>query len=229
MPKSKNVERDANAQPKKLPYGINGDIDGAFSRMESVAEGQTRAKQADAAYEDKLGEYTSWLYENGFTASQWRQADPKDFKLGKHDRAYKAHKNFYDEAKMRYATDLEKSGDYSDAPLMPLWSMSKKAIEAAGYPKRVHIALVELKDDANQGMRKIRERLETLERKDDDGETIPKTKAQRNADSLLAIYKRVTDDEDTTADDQEYACAALEATAVAIKCESEYLKLISEV
>ena len=225
MPKSKNVERDANAQA----YGINADVDGAFSRMESVAACQTRAKQAEAAYEDKLGEYTSWLYENGFIASQWRQADPKDFKLGKHDRAYKAHKNFYDDAKMHYAMDLEKSGDYSDTPLMPLWNMSKKAIEAAGYPKRVHIALVELKDDANQGMRKIRERLETLERKDDDGETIPKTKAQRNADSLLAIYKRVANNEDMAADRQGDAFAALRAAAVEVGCESEYLTLISEV
>ena len=139
--------------------------------MGDVAMCQSKAKQAEAAYEDSLSEYCQWLHDNGFVASQYRQADIRKF-ADKDDPAYKAHKAFYDDSKVNYAGKLAASGEYSDVDLMPLYSMTKKALDAAGYAKRVHIALVELKDDANQGMRKIRERLETLESQDENGDSV---------------------------------------------------------
>jgi hypothetical protein len=189
---------------------------------------QSKAKQAEAAYEDSLSEYCQWLHDHGFTASQYRQADIRKF-ADKDDPAYKAHKAFYDDAKVNYASKLAATGEYSDVDLMPLYSMTKKALDAAGYAKRVHIALVELKDDANQGMRKIRERLETLESQDENGNPVAKTEAQRDAANLLAIYKRRMADEDMPADELKHKIANLQNTAVEQECELEYIALISEV
>jgi len=237
MAKKANVERDVNAQQslesvkgelQQAVYGINADIAGAFERMESVAVCQSKAKQAEAAYEDSLSEYCQWLHDNGFTASQYRQADVKQF-VDKDDPAYKAHKAFYDDAKFNYASKLASSGEYSDVPLMPLYGMTKKAIEAAGHPKRVSIALVELKDDANQGIRKIRERLETLESRDENGDPVAKSEAERDAANLVAIYKRRMADEDMPADELKHKIAALQVCAVEQECELEYMALISEI
>lgn len=213
---------------QQMTYGINADVAGAFERMGDVAMCQSKAKQAEAAYEDSLSEYCQWLHDNGFTASQYRQADVSIF-TDKDDPAYKAHKAFYDDAKVNYASKLAASGEYSDVDLMPLYSMTKKALDAAGYAKRVHIALVELKDDANQGMRKIRERLETLENQDENGDPVTKTEAQRDAANLLAIYKRKAGNEDTPADEMKAQFAALQVCAVEMGCELEYIALISEV
>jgi hypothetical protein len=237
MAKKANVERDVNAQQslesvkgeiQQAVYGINADIAGAFERMESVAVCQSKAKQAEAAYEDSLSEYCQWLHDNGFTASQYRQADVRKF-ADKDDPAYKAHKAFYDDAKINYASKLASSGEYSEVDLMPLYSMTKKAIEAAGHPKRVSIALVELKDDANQGIRKIRERLETLESRDENGDPVAKSEAERDAASLAAIYKRRMADEDMPADELKHKIAALQVCAVEQECELEYIALISEI
>jgi hypothetical protein len=107
--------------------------------------------------------------------------------------------------------------------------MTKKALEAAGHPKRVHIALVELKDDANQGIRKIRERLETLESQDENGDPVAKSEAERDAANLVAIYKRKANNEDTPADEQRNQFAALQVCAVEMGCELEYIALISEI
>ena len=213
---------------QQMTYGINTDVAGAFERMGDVAMCQSKAKQAEAAYEDSLSEYCQWLHDNGFTASQYRQADINIF-TDKNDPAYKAHKAFYDDAKVNYASKLAASGEYSDVDLMPLYSMTKKALDAAGYAKRVHIALVELKDDANQGMRKIRERLETLESQDENGDPVTKTEAQRDASNLLAIYKRRMADEDMPADELKHKIANLQNTAVEQECELEYIALISEI
>ena len=237
MAKKANVERDNNAQTtldavkselKQITYGINADVAGAFERMESVAVCQSKAKHAEANYDESLSEYCAWLHDNGFTASQYRQADVRNF-ADKDDPAYKAHKAFYDDAKVNYAGWLEASDDYSDVPLMPLYSMTKKAIEAAGHPKRVTIALQELKADANQGIRKIRERLETLESRDENGDPVTKTEAQRDAANLLAIYKRRMADEDMPADELKHKIANLQNTAVEQECELEYIALISEI
>lgn len=237
MAKKANVERDVNAQPmaavkselQQAVYGINADVSGAFERMESVAACQSSAKQAEAAYEDSLGDYCNWAHENGFTSKHYTQAVEADYAEGKDDPAYKAQKAFYDAAKLKYAAKLEASDDYSDVALIPLWEMNKTKLEAAGHPKRVSIALQELKADANQGIRKIRERLETLERADDDGNPIPKTEAQRDAANLAAIYKRKAGNEDTPADEQRNQFAALQVCAVEMGCELEYIALISEI
>lgn len=238
MAKKANVERDVNAQQslesvkgelQQAVYGINADISGAFERMESVAVYQSKAKQAEHEYDESLGEYTGWLHDNGFTASQFRQAQAKQFAEGTDDPAYKAHKAFYDDSKMNYAAKLAATGDYSDIDLMPLYSMTKKAIEAAGHSKRIHIALVELKDDANQGIRKIRERLETLESQDENGDPVAKSEAERDAANLVAIYKRKASNEDTPADEQRNQFAALQVCAVEVGCELEYIALISEI
>jgi len=237
MAKKANVERDVNAQQslesvkgelQQAVYGINADVAGAFERMESVAVCQSKAKHAEANYDESLSEYCAWLHENGFTASQYRQADVKQF-ADKEDPAYKAHKAFYDAAKVNYAGWLEASDDYSDVPLMPLYGMTKKAIEAAGHPKRVTIALQELKADANQGIRKIRERLETLESRDENGDPIAKSEAERDAANLVAIYKRRMADEDMPADELKHKIANLQNTAVEQECELEYMALISEI
>ncbi len=238
MAKKANVERDVNAQQslesvkgelQQAVYGINADISGAFERMESVAVYQSKAKQAEHKYDESLGEYTDWLHDNGFTASQFRQAQAKQFAEGADDPAYKAHKAFYDDAKMNYAAKLAATGDYSDIDLMPLYDMTKKAVEAAGHPKRVHIALVELKDDANQGIRKIRERLETKESQDENGDPVAKSEAERDAANLVAIYKRRMADEDMPADELKHKIAALQVCAVEQECELEYMALISEI
>lgn len=238
MAKKANVERDDNAQATldavkselhQAVYGINADIAGAFERMGDVAMCQSKAKQAEAAYEDSLSDYCQWLHDNGFTASQYSQADAKQFAKGNDDPAYKAHKAFYDDSKVNYASKLAASDEYSDVDLMPLYSMTKKALDAAGYAKRVYIALVELKADANQGMRKIRERLETLESQDENGNPVTKTEAQRDAANLLAIYKRRMADEDMPADELKHKIANLQNTAVEQECELEYIALISEV
>ena len=213
---------------QQMTYGINTDVAGAFERIGDVAMCQSKAKQAEAAYEDSLSEYCQWLHDNGFTASQYRQADINVF-TDKNDPAYKAHKAFYDDAKVNYASKLAATGEYSDVDLMPLYSMTKKALDAAGYAKRVHIALVELKDDANQGMRKIRERLETLESQDENGDPVIKTEAQRDASNLLAIYKRKAGNEDTPADEMKAQFAALQVCAVEMGCELEYIDAISEI
>ena len=213
---------------QQITYGINADVAGAFERMGDVAMCQSKAKQAEAAYEDSLSESCQWLHDNGFTASQYRQADIRKF-ADKDDPAYKAHRAFYDDAKVNYASKLAASGEYSDVDLMPLYSMTKKALDAAGYAKRIHIALVELKDDANQGMRKIRERLETLESQDENGDPVTKTEAQRDAANLLAIYKRKAGNEDTPADEMKAQFAALQVCAVEMGCELEYIALISEI
>ena len=238
MAKKANVERDVNAQQslesvkgelQQAVYGINADVAGAFERMESVAVCQSKAKHAEANYDESLGEYCAWLHDNGFTASQYRQADVKQFAEGTDDPAYKAHKAFYDDAKVNYAGWLEASDDYRDVPLMPLYSMTKKAIEAAGHPKRVTIALQELKADANQGIRKIRERLETLERRDENGDPVAKSEAERDAANLVAIYKRRMADENMPADELKHKIANLQNTAVEQECELEYIALISEI
>ena len=238
MAKKANVERDDKAQATldavkgelhQAVYGINADIAGAFERMGDVAMCQSKAKQAEAAYEDSLSEYCQWLHDNGFTASQYSQADAKQFAKGNEDPAYKAHKAFYDDSKVNYASKLAATGEYSDVDLMALYSMTKKALDAAGYAKRVHIALVELKADANQGMRKIRERLETLESQDENGDPVTKTEAQRDASNLLAIYKRKAGNEDTPADEMKAQFAALQVCAVEMGCELEYIALISEI
>jgi len=236
MAKKANIERDVKAQPmaaakselQQAVYGINADITGAFERMESVAACQSKAKQAEEAYENSLGDYCKWAHESGFTSKHYTQAVAADYAEGKDDPAYKAQKAFYDAAKLNYATRLEASDDYSEVPLIPLWEMSATKLEAAGHPKRVSIALRELKDDANQGIRKIRERLETLERADEDGNPIPKTEAQRDAASFTAIYKRRMADENMPADELKYKLAALQDCAVEQGCELEYIAMISE-
>lgn len=238
MAKKANVERDVNAQQslesvkgelQQAVYGINADIAGAFERMESVAVCQSKAKQAEAEYEDSLGEYCKWAHANGFTSKHYTQAVAADYAEGKDDPAYKAHKAFYDAAKLKYATKLEASDDYSEVALIPLWEMNKAKLEAAGHPKRVSIALVELKGDANQGIRKIRERLETLESRDENGDPVAKSEAERDAASLAAIYKRRMADENMPADELKHKIAALQVCAVEQECELEYIALISEI
>lgn len=237
MAKKANVERDVNAQQslesvkgelQQAVYGINADVSGAFERMESVAACQSSAKQAEAAYEETLGDYCKWAHENGFTSKHYTQAAEANYAEGKDDPAYKAQKAFYDAAKLKYATKLEASDDYSEVALIPLWDMNKAKLEAAGHPKRVSIALQELKGDANQGIRKIRERLETLERRDENGDPVAKSEAERDAANLVAIYKRRMADEDMPADELKHKIAALQVCAVEQECELEYMALISE-
>ena len=175
---------------------------------------ENAAKEAAAI---GLGETVANLVDSGQTSMDWTKPDAKQFTLGKDDAAFKGRKTFYDDAKRDIAFGYVTAKDYGlpakflerDA-FDTIYRWTKKKIENEGMQPAVYVALETIRYDANQTVRKIRERMRTIEKGDDKTPKVESTDTEKDIKDFQRIINRLLNREDLSAEEVEYKLTALQ-------------------
>ena len=175
---------------------------------------ENAAKEAAA---EGLSETVANLVDSGQTSMDWTAANVKDFALGKDDAAFKGRKTFYDDAKRDIAFGYVTAKDYGlPAKFLErdgfntVYGWTKKKIEKEGLQPAVYVALETAKSDANQTIRKIRERMRTIEKGDDKTPKVESTDTEKDIKDFQRIINRLLSREDLSAEEVEYKLNALQ-------------------
>ena len=178
---------------------------------------ENAAKEAAAI---GLGETVANLVDSGQTSMDWTAPDAKQFTLGKDDAAFKGRKTFYDDAKRDIAFGYVTAKDYGlPAKILErdgfdtVYGWTKKKIEDEGMQPAVYVALETAKSDANKTIRKIRERMRTIEKGDDKTPKVESTDTEKDIKDFQRIINRLLNREDLPADEIEYKLTALQIVA----------------
>ena len=184
-----------------------------------VHQGQLDSLE-NAAKEDAaigLGETVLNLVDSGQTSMDWTAPDAKQFALGKDDAAFKGRKTFYDDAKRDIAFGYVTAKDYGLPTKFlerdgfnTVYGWTKKKIEKEGLQPAVYVALETAKSDANQTIRKIRERMRTIEKGDDKTPKVESTDTEKDIKDFQRIINRLLNREDLSAEEVEYKLTALQ-------------------
>ena len=187
-----------------------------------VHQGQLDSLE-NAAKEDAaigLGETVLNLVDSGQTSMDWTAPDVKQFALGKDDAAFKGRKTFYDDAKRDIAFGYVTAKDYGlPAKFLErdgfntVYGWTKKKIEKEGLQPAVYVALETAKSDANQTIRKIRERMRTIEKGDDKTPKVESTDTEKNIKDFQRLINRVLSCESATVDETDLLIGALQDAA----------------
>jgi len=188
-----------------------------------VHQGQLDSQEnaAKEAAAEGLSDTVANLVDSGQTSMDWTAANVKDFALGKDDAAFKGRKAFYDNAKRDIAFGYVTAKDYGLPTKFlerdgfnTVYGWTKKKIEKEGLQPAVYVALETAKSDANQTIRKIRERMRTIEK--GNPEVTPKvesTDTEKDIKDFQRIINRLLNREDLPADEIEYKLTALQIVA----------------
>jgi len=175
---------------------------------------ENAAKEAAAI---GLGETVANLVDSGQTSMDWTAPDAKQFTLGKDDTAFKGRKTFYDDAKRDIAFGYVTAKDYGlPAKILErdgfntVYGWTKKKIEDEGMQPAVYVALETAKSDANQTIRKIRERMRTIEKGNDKTPKVESTDTEKDIKDFQRIINRLLNREDLSAEEVEYKLTALQ-------------------
>tara|TARA_R100000935_G_C2766884_1_gene136020 strand:- start:28 stop:771 length:744 start_codon:yes stop_codon:yes gene_type:complete len=187
-----------------------------------VHQGQLDSLES-AAKEDAaigLGETVDNLVGSGQTSMDWTAPNVKDFTLGKDDAAFKGRKAFYDDAKRDIAFGYVTAKDYGlpnrfleRDGFNTVYGWTKKKIEKEGLQPAVYVALETAKSDANQSIRKIRERMRTIEKGDDKTPKVESTNFEKDLKDFQRLINRLLSREDLPADEVEHKLIALKQAA----------------
>jgi len=187
-----------------------------------VHQGQLDSLE-NAAKEDAaigLGETVANLVDSGQTSMDWTAANVKDFALGKDDAAFKGRKTFYDDAKRDIAFGYVTAKNYGLPTKFlerdgfnTVYGWTKKMIEKEGLQPSVYVALETAKSDANQTIRKIRERMRTIEKGDDKTPKVESTNFEKDLKDFQRLINRLLSREDLSAEEVEHKLIALKQAA----------------
>ena len=188
-----------------------------------VHQGQLDSQEnaAKEAAAEGLSDTVANLVDSGQTSMDWTAPKAKDFALGKDDAAFKGREAFYDNAKRDIAFGYVTAKDYGLPTKFlerdgfnTVYGWTKKKIEKEGLQPAVYVALETAKSDANQTIRKIRERMRTIEK--GNPEVTPKvesTDTEKDIKDFQRIINRLLNREDLPADEIEYKLTALQIVA----------------
>ena len=223
----KKVDTDSNVSNERLDLindavnkvqGSNAAITPPVTEW-LVHQGQLDSLE-NAAKEDAaigLGETVLNLVDSGQTSMDWTAPDAKQFALGKDDAAFKGRKTFYDDAKRDIAFGYVTAKDYGLPTKFlerdgfnTVYGWTKKKIEKEGLQPAVYVALETAKSDANQTIRKIRERMRTIEKGDDKTPKVESTDTEKDIKDFQRIINRLLNREDLSAEEVEYKLTALQ-------------------
>lgn len=175
---------------------------------------ENAAKEAAAI---GLGETVANLVDSGQTSMDWTAPDAKQFALGKDDAAFKGRKTFYDDAKRDIAFGYVTAKDYGlPAKILErdgfntVYGWTKKKIEDEGMQPAVYVALETAKSDANKTIRKIRERMRTIEKGDDKTPKVESTDTEKDIKDFQRIINRLLNREDLSQEEVYYKLTALQ-------------------
>jgi len=184
-----------------------------------VHQGQLDSQEnaAKEAAAEGLSDTVANLVDSGQTSMDWTAPNAKDFTLGKDDAAFKGRKTFYDDAKRDIAFGYVTAKDYGlpDKFLErdgfnTVYGWTKKKISDEGLQPAVYVALETAKSDANQTIRKIRERMRTIEKGDDKTPKVESTDLEKDIKDFQRIINRLLSREDLSAEEVEYKLTALQ-------------------
>ena len=223
----KKVDTDSNVSNERLDLindavnkvqGSNAAITPPVTEW-LVHQGQLDSQEnaAKEAAAIGLGETVANLVDSGQTSMDWTKPDAKQFTLGKDDAAFKGRKTFYDDAKRDIAFGYVTAKDYGlpakflerDA-FDTIYRWTKKKIENEGMQPAVYVALETIRYDANQTVRKIRERMRTIEKGDDKTPKVESTDTEKDIKDFQRIINRLLNREDLSAEEVEYKLTALQ-------------------
>ena len=224
----KKVDTDSNVSNERLDLindavnkvqGSNAAITPPVTEW-LVHQGQLDSLE-NAAKEDAaigLGETVLNLVDSGQTSMDWTAPDAKQFALGKDDAAFKGRKTFYDDAKRDIAFGYVTAKDYGLPTKFlerdgfnTVYGWTKKKIEKEGLQPAVYVALETAKSDANQTIRKIRERMRTIEKGDVvRTDNVESTDTEKDIKDFQRIINRLLNREDLSAEEVEYKLTALQ-------------------
>mgnify|MGYP003638549829 CR=1 FL=1 len=175
-----------------------------------VHQGQLDSQEnaAKEAAAEGLSDTVANLVDSGQTSMDWTAANAKDFALGKDDAAFKGRKAFYDNAKRDIAFGYVTAKDYGLPTKFlerdgfnTVYGWTKKKIEKEGLQPAVYVALETAKSDANQTIRKIRERMRTIEKGDVvRTDNVESTDTEKDIKDFQRLINRVLNREDLHAD-----------------------------
>lgn len=184
-----------------------------------VHQGQLDSQEnaAKEAAAEGLSDTVANLVDSGQTSMDWTAANAKDFALGKDDAAFKGRKAFYDDAKRDIAFGYVTAKDYGLPTKFlerdgfnTVYGWTKKKIEKEGLQPAVYVALETAKSDANQTIRKIRERMRTIEKGSDKTPKVESTDTEKDIKDFQRIINRLLNREDLSAEEVEYKLTALQ-------------------
>lgn len=184
-----------------------------------VHQGQLDSQEnaAKEAAAEGLSETVANLVDSGQTSMDWTAPDVKDFPLGKDDAAFKGRKTFYDDAKRDIAFGYVTAKDYGLPTKFlerdgfnTVYGWNKKKISDEGMQPAVYVALETAKSDANQTIRKIRERMRTIEKGNDKTPKVESTDTEKDIKDFQRIINRLLNREDLSAEEVEYKLNALQ-------------------
>ena len=214
----KEVRADLIADAVNKVQGSNAAITPPVTEW-LVHQGQLDSQEnaAKEAAAIGLGETVANLVDSGQTSMDWTAPDAKQFTLGKDDAAFKGRKTFYDDAKRDIAFGYVTAKDYGlPAKILErdgfdtVYGWTKKKIEDEGMQPAVYVALETAKSDANKTIRKIRERMRTIEKGDDKTPKVESTDTEKDIKDFQRIINRLLNREDLSAEEVEYKLNALQ-------------------
>ena len=214
----KEVRADLIADAVNKVQGSNAAITPPVTEW-LVHQGQLDSQEnaAKEAAAIGLGETVANLVDSGQTSMDWTAPDAKQFTLGKDDAAFKGRKTFYDDAKRDIAFGYVTAKDYGlPAKILErdgfdtVYGWTKKKIEDEGMQPAVYVALETAKSDANKTIRKIRERMRTIEKGDDKTPKVESTDTEKDIKDFQRIINRLLNREDLSQEEVYYKLTALQ-------------------
>ncbi len=184
-----------------------------------VHQGQLDSQEnaAKEAAAEGLSDTVANLVDSGQTSMDWTAPNAKDFALSKDDAAFKGRKTFYDDAKRDIAFGYVTAKDYGLPTKFlerdgfnTVYGWTKKKIEKEGLQPAVYVALETAKSDANQTIRKIRERMRTIEKGDDKTPKVESTDTEKDIKDFQRLINRLLNREDLSQEEVYYKLTALQ-------------------
>ena len=195
-----------------------------------VHQGQLDSQEnaAKEAAAEGLSDTVANLVDSGQTSMDWTAPNAKDFALGKDDAAFKGRKTFYDDAKRDIAFGYVTAKDYGlpDKFLErdgfnTVYGWTKKKIEKEGLQPAVYVALETAKSDANQTIRKIRERMRTIEKGDDKKPKVESTDLEKDIKDFQRLINRALNCESASKEETDLMIGALRDAATVYNIEGD--------
>jgi len=195
-----------------------------------VHQGQLDSQEnaAKEAAAEGLSDTVANLVDSGQTSMDWTAPNAKDFALGKDDAAFKGRKTFYDDAKRDIAFGYVTAKDYGlpDKFLErdgfnTVYGWTKKKIEKEGLQPAVYVALETAKSDANQTIRKIRERMRTIEKGDDKTPKVESTDLEKDIKDFQRLINRALNCESASKEETDSMINALRDAATVYNIEGD--------
>ena len=203
--------------------------DSVSAALNAQAQLDCQVNVATEAAAAGLGATVDSLVNDGHTSLDYSQAIAKDFTLGKDDPWFKKRKDFYDNAKACVVYGHVTAKDYGlpakfleKTEFYRIYRATKKALQNEGLQPVIHVALETAKSDANQTIRKIRERMITIEKADEvDTPKVESTDTEKNIKDFQRLINRVLSREDLDVDETESMVAILRLAADTFNIEAD--------